>query len=107
MDDVVAEESPAIDADLLASAKSLGIVPGLMWAFWIHEDGSSEGVPIDRPIDRRRDGWLWLHLNLADRRSTHWLGTSDLPETAVTLLCSHDTRQRLRQLPRTSGQLHR
>ena len=52
---------------------SFGTIPGLVWAFRIHDDGSSEPLAVDEPIAHRRDGWLWLHLNLADVRASNWL----------------------------------
>jgi zinc transporter len=39
-----------------------GVVPGIIWAFRIHEDGTAEALPVDKPIENRHDGWLWLHL---------------------------------------------
>ena len=59
---------PSVVVELMEPAddRGLGIVPGLVWAFLIHDDGSAEPLAPDQPIERRRDGWLWLHFNLAD-----------------------------------------
>ncbi|HEY4404611.1 MAG TPA: CorA family divalent cation transporter [Xanthobacteraceae bacterium] len=75
--------------------ESFGVVPGLVWAFRIHEDGSADPLPLDHGIDRRHDGWLWLHLNLADLRAVAWVRAADLPAAAAELLLSRDTHQQL------------
>lgn len=31
-------------------------IPGLLWGFRIHEDGSADPLPLDQPIDNRHDG---------------------------------------------------
>jgi hypothetical protein len=46
-------------------AKHFDSVPGLVWAFRIHDDGAAEQLPIDQPIPIRPQGWIWLHLDLA------------------------------------------
>jgi zinc transporter len=80
-------------------------IPGLVWAFRIHSDGSSEPLPIDRPIVFAPDGLLWLHFNLADARALHWLTAADLkiPVQARALLLSKDTYQ---QLHTTDGSVY-
>jgi zinc transporter len=75
--------------------KGLGVVPGLVWAFRIHADGSAEPLAVDQPIDERHDGWLWLHLNLADQRAAAALRDLALPPAALALLISHDDHQQL------------
>src|SRR5262245_38391433 len=73
-----------------------GMIPGLVWAFRFHADGRAEELRIDQPIGDHRDGWLWLHFNLADARACHWLASAaDLPASARTLLYSADNHQRL------------
>ena len=74
---------------------SFGVIPGLVWAFRIHDDGSSEPLAVDEPIAHRRDGWLWLHLNLADVRASNWLRQVDLPAAAVSLMLARDKHQQL------------
>src|SRR5262245_21628746 len=76
-------------------ARSLGVIPGLVWAFRIHADGSAEPLAVDQPIEHRHDGWLWLHLNLADQRAAGALREFGLPPAALALLVSHDTHQQL------------
>jgi zinc transporter len=78
-----------------ADVRDGGIVPGLVWAYRIHEDGTAEALAVDQPIDRRHDGWLWLHLNLADQRAAEWVRTANLPPPAATLFLSHDIHQQL------------
>jgi zinc transporter len=85
----------SVNVDGTGEAKSYGIVPALVWAFRIHDDGSAEPLPIDQAIDDRRDGWLWLHVNLADARVTQWLRDLDLPPVAIAVLLARDKRQQL------------
>jgi zinc transporter len=88
---------PSIDVDVSAASTdhSLGVVPGLVWAFQIHENGTIESLPTDKPIEKSRDGWLWLHFSLADARAISWLRASDFPAPAVALLLSRDRHQQL------------
>ena len=50
-------------------------IPGLVWAFRFHADGTAEELAVDRPIEDRHDGWLWLtcgsllHLSLCMAKS--------------------------------------
>jgi zinc transporter len=75
--------------------KEFDVIPGLVWAFRIHADGSAEALAVDQPIEQRHDGWLWLHLNLADQRAAAALHAFALPPPALALLLSHDTHQQL------------
>jgi zinc transporter len=79
------------------TSSSWGPIPGLVWAFRIHADGSPEPLPIEQPIERTHDGLLWLHLNLADSRALQWLAAVEMPisSPARTLLLSKDTYQQL------------
>ncbi len=72
-------------------------IPGLVWAFRIHSDGSPEALPVDQPIAFAHDGLLWLHFNLADARALQWLASADLqaPAQARALLLSNDNYQQL------------
>lgn len=74
-----------------------GAIPGLVWAFRIHADGSSEQLDIDRLIDVHSSGLLWLHFNLADMRVAQWLsaGKLRLPPVARQLVLSRDEFQQL------------
>src|SRR5262245_1801199 len=79
----------------LPSTGGLGVVPALIWAFRIRDDGSAESLPVDAPISGRHDGWLWLHFNLADTRASEWLKAAALPEPALAMLLSRDRHQQL------------
>ncbi|MGL4285227.1 MAG: CorA family divalent cation transporter, partial [Phreatobacter sp.] len=71
-------------------------IPGLVWAFRIHADGTAEEVSVDAPLEDRHDGWLWLHFNLGDQRAAHWLDTaSGLPHQALALMRGTDRHQQL------------
>lgn len=88
---------PSVVVELmdLPDAQGFGIVPGLVWAFFIHDDGSAELLALDKPIERRRDGWLWLHFNLADARAAEWLRAAELPARALAMMLSRDRHQQL------------
>src|SRR3954471_13317857 len=88
----LATAQPAADSDRSAA----DFIPGLVWAFRIHADGSAEELAVDAPILDRHDGWLWLHFNLADARACRWLGSApELPAAAIALLRSPDNHQQL------------
>jgi len=73
-------------------------LPGLAWAFRFGPDGAAEALPVDRAIDPTaiEDGWLWLHFNLGDQRSRHWLSDSPhLHWAARDALVSPEERQQL------------
>src|SRR6266700_7589708 len=70
-------------------------IPGLVWAFRLHSDGSAESLPIDAPFEFSHDGRLWLHFNLTDARARSWLASANLPPLARDLLLSHDNYQQL------------
>jgi zinc transporter len=78
-----------------STASEFEVVPGLVWAFRILEDGAASPLPLDQPIDHAHQGWLWLHLDLANVQATHWLAATGLPEPAVALMLSHDHHQQL------------
>lgn len=88
----LAEPGKKIDAPLLDAAPA---IPGLVWAFRLHSDGSPEVLPIDAPIEFSHDGRLWLHLNLTDARVRSWLASAQLPPLARELLLSNDNFQQL------------
>ena len=87
-------EQPLAPA-LTDNRSSFGVVPGLMWAFKIHDDGSAEPLPNGQPIERHQDGWLWLHLDLSNVQAGHWLSTVELPAGAVATMLSRDRHQQL------------
>lgn len=76
-------------------ADSVPVIPGLVWAFRLHTDGSAESLPIDASIELSHDGRLWLHFNLADGRMRQWIAGLQLPPLARDLLLSHDNFQQL------------
>lgn len=79
----------------LLPATDLGVVPGLIWAFRIVDDGSAAPLPPEQPIPLPHQGWLWLHLDLASVPATNWLAAADLPAPAISLMLSHDSHQQL------------
>jgi zinc transporter len=91
---MLAEPPPSTIAGAGASAFDLP-VPGLVWAFRLHSDGSAEPQSIDKPIEFTHDGRLWLHFNLTDARARQWLGALAVPALARELLLSRDTFQQL------------
>src|SRR5215472_8488394 len=76
-------------------ADTIPVIPGLVWAFRLHSDGSAESLAIDAPIEFSHDGRLWLHFNLADGRTRQWLVGLQIPTLARDLLLSHDNFQQL------------
>ncbi len=74
------------------------VIPGLVWAFRLHDDGSAEQLPVDAPIEFIHDGRLWLHFNLADMRVRSWLADVSIPLLARELLLSNDNFQQLHLL---------
>src|ERR1700760_1881462 len=78
-----------------ATLEVASVIPGLVWAFRLHGDGSAEALPIDQPIEFSHDGRLWLHFNLTDGRVRPWITASTLPPLARDLLLSNDTFQQL------------
>jgi zinc transporter len=90
---MLAEPPPEI-AEALPHATD-GPVPGLVWAFRLHHDGSAEPLPIDKPIEFTHDGRLWLHFNLTDARARSWLASVQIPSLARELLLSHDNFQQI------------
>lgn len=72
-----------------------GLVPGLLWAFRIHDDGTADPLQPDQPIADRRDGWLWLHLDLSNLRAVDWINQSSLTQPAIANLVSRDRHQEM------------
>jgi zinc transporter len=89
---VLAKPAEGVGAPLSDYAS---VVPGLVWAFRLHSDGSAESLPIDAPIEFSHDGRLWLHCNLTDARARQWLAAAEIPSLARELLVSHDNYQQL------------
>src|SRR5215813_3200574 len=78
-----------------AFSEAAPAIPGLVWAFRLHGDGSAEAQPIDKPIEFTHDGRLWLHFNLTDARTRSWLASLQIPSLARDLLLSHDNFQQI------------
>jgi zinc transporter len=55
----------------------------------IGEDGISQELPIDEPVQFESNGIYWLHFNLADARALLWLSSAGLQMRAQTLLLSN------------------
>jgi len=87
-----------VDEPTRLDGKASGLtsaIPGLVWAFRLHSDGSAEPLPINAPIEFTHDGRLWLHFNLTDARARSWLADVDVPLLARELLLSKDNYQQL------------
>lgn len=92
-------QAEALAAEGIAAGHSphAAQIPGLVWAFRIHVDGSAEPLDVEGSIDLRGDGLLWLHFNLGDLRADQWLASADLdiPEVGKALLLSRDNFQQI------------
>ncbi len=93
MTDLAPSSSPA--DDLPAPTSQAEIIPGLIWAFRINEDGTASSLLVDQPIEHTHQTWLWLHLDLTHVPATRWLEEAGLPAPAVTMMLSHDEHQQL------------
>lgn len=71
------------------------MIPGLVWAFRLHHDGTAEPLSVEAPINVGHDGRLWLHLNLADARTRPFLASLQIPGLARELMLSRDSFQQL------------
>jgi zinc transporter len=88
--------SRPVEIDLSSNeVADFGVLPGLVWAFRFHEDGTVDALAPEQAIEHRHDGWLWLHLNLADLRAVTWVRAAGLPPAALASLLSRDTHQQL------------
>src|SRR6185295_10020398 len=71
-------------------------LPGLVCAFRLKTDGTTEELAVDHPIVEEPGGPLWLHFNLADARAVYFLRTSSyFPAPARELLVAADDHQQL------------
>ena len=71
-------------------------LPGMVSAFLFHANGSAAELSVDRPIPKHKDGWLWLHFDLADPRSSKSVQSmSGLPGPAKNLLVAANQQQQL------------
>lgn len=71
---------------------------GLLWALAAEADGSARELPLAAPIEHPNTGWLWLHFNLADARTTDIIESLSLPAEAAALLGDKDEFQQLHRL---------
>lgn len=79
-----------------------GTCPGLVWAFHFRADGTSEelsecSLPSTAQGHGSEEGWLWVHVNLADARVAPYMREhlKDLPPAALSLLLSVGDHQQL------------
>ena len=72
------------------------VLPGLVWAFRFHPDGTSEELAPEQPVVDHLEGWLWLHFDLPDGATPQALkGFSRLPPSAMELFIATDEHQQL------------
>ncbi|AMN41576.1 CorA family divalent cation transporter [Rhodoplanes sp. Z2-YC6860] len=94
--DVRVSDNGARTAPVAGNAHTIsGLIPGLVWAFHIHDDGSAEQLPVDKPVASNHEGWRWLHLDLANVQTRHWLGSMDLPSAGLATLLTDNPHQQL------------
>ncbi|ODN72288.1 hypothetical protein [Methylobrevis pamukkalensis] len=69
-----------------------GQIPGLVWIYRFDADGTGQALHDCPPaqVSVPDDGFLWLHLSLADARLPAFLARLPLPEAALTTLVSRD-----------------
>lgn len=73
-------------------------IPGLVWAYRIRPGERSERLPAECSLAQAQpgDGFIWLHLNLADGRVGAFLEQFDgLTPPAIAALTTHDTHAAL------------
>lgn len=71
-------------------------LPGLVWAFLFHPDGTADELSVDRPLARHLDGWVWLHFDLPEGEAPQIPNSlAKLPPPAMELLAAADQRQQL------------
>ncbi|MFN3442456.1 MAG: CorA family divalent cation transporter, partial [Rhizobium rosettiformans] len=73
-------------------------IPGLVWAYRIRPGERSERLPAECSLAEAEpgDGFIWLHLNLADGRVGAFLEQFDgLTPPAIAALTTHDTHAAL------------
>ena len=87
-----------ITADLADVAPTTGIV----WAYRFGPDGAAERIANDRvdaALAEPGDGWIWVHLALADMRCRAWIAqAAPVSELARELLTGTETHLRLDML---------
>jgi zinc transporter len=72
---------------------------GIVWAFRFGPEGTGEPVAggrIDAAIAAPGDGWIWVHLALADKRCRNWIAqAAPVSDLARELLAGPDRHLRL------------
>ncbi len=72
-----------------------GPLSGVVWAYRFR-DGEAAEVVHERDVGDAlevEEGWLWLHLNLADARARSWIATTDiLPAAAKAVFSQGEER---------------
>jgi zinc transporter len=71
--------------------------PGIVWAFQFDGQGRARPLPSDSHAELVcDDGFVWLHLSLANARSRNWIDEqAGIPEPARELLLSKDDHPRI------------
>jgi zinc transporter len=92
---MAAKESSAVLAGAKRQTRGQ-VLPGLVWAFRFHSDGTSEELPPDQPVVDHIEGWLWLHFDLPDGAPPQALKAfSRLPPSVMELFIASDAHQQL------------
>jgi zinc transporter len=97
-DQIMVEKTPEARASAAsATSRNRQSLPGLVWAFRFHADGTIEELAVDDPIKDYRDGRLWLHFHLTDQDASRSLASlADLPQSARESLIASDEHPQLR-----------
>jgi len=82
-------------ADIADAAPATGIV----WVYRFRPDGAAELIPngqVDAALAQHGEGWVWVHLGLADNRCRAWIMQhAPVSELARELLAGPDRHLRL------------
>ena len=68
-------------------------VPGLVWAYAFDDEGHGRAVSGADALKaiEAREGWVWLHLDLANQRGKEWVeDRAPIPESARTMMVDQD-----------------
>ncbi len=69
---------------------------GLVFARLFDADGTSTALKhMPAELPNASEAWIWIHLDLVDRRALRWLQNVGLPTRAAQSFSSEDTRPRL------------
>ena len=89
-------EDRAMDTSDLADANP---ATGIVWAYRFRPDGTAEPIPNDKvgaALAEHGQGWIWLHLALADARCRAWIAQyAPVSELAREVLAGPDRHLRL------------